>query len=180
MSTFKQLKFNLTKSIILGLGIPLVAMWMWFSINGNPFDEYKLIKHGVKTTGKIYDIKEVSDLLEEYNDRKATVVYEYFYKFSFKLPNGDTIYGIGKEGGNIPYELENVDDNPVSVPVEYLSENPNINRVSSMFNSNKTIYEWFRYRILIALIIILVTSYFGIVIIKNGLKEYRQDVKQLV
>jgi energy-coupling factor transporter transmembrane protein EcfT len=175
-----KLKFNLIKSIIWGLAIPVFVMWMWFSLKGNPLNEYRLIKQGVKTTGKIYEVKEVVNIDEKYNDRQASVNYEYDYKFSFNLSNGDTIFGSGKEGGYIPNEFENVDINPVGVPVEYLAENPNVNRVSNMFKSNKTIYEWFRYRILMALIIFLVTSYFGIVIINNGLKEYRQGVKELV
>ena len=174
----KQLKYNLVKAIIIGLAIPMIAMLMCFS-DGNPIDEYRLIKHGVKTTGKIYEVKEVENVDEKYNDRQARVNYEYYYKFSFNLHNGDTIYGIGKEGGNIPTELENIDVNAVSVPIEYLAENPNINKVSNMIKSNKTIYEWFRYRILIALIVFLVTSYFGFVIIKNGLKEYRLGMHNL-
>ncbi len=105
------------------------------------------------------------------NDRQASVNYEYYYKFSFSLPSGDTIFGSGKEGGYFPKEFENVEINPVIVPVEYLAENPNVNRVSNMFKSNKTMYEWFRYRILIALIIFFLTAYFGSLIIKNGLNN---------
>ncbi len=175
-----KLKFNLIKSIIWGLAIPVFVMWIWFSVNGNPFDEYRLIKHGVKTTGKIYEVKEVENVDEKYNDRQVSINYEYFYKFTFNLPSGDTIYGSGKEGGYIPNEFENVEINPVSVSVEYFSENPNINRVSSMLKSNNTIYEWLRYNLLGGLILFIVSALFGAAIINNGLKEYRQGVKQLV
>lgn len=177
MSTFKQLKFNLTKSIILGLGIPLVAMWIWFSVSGNPFNEFRLIQYGIKTNGQIYEVKQESDVIEEHEGRKATYVEEYYYKFSFVLPSGDTIYGSGKEGGSLPGELEEIDDNPKQVVIDYLPENPDLNRVSEMTDSNHTLYEWFRYNLLGGLVLFIVTALFGGTIIKNGLKEYREGKK---
>jgi hypothetical protein len=141
LSTLKQHKFNLTKSIILGLGIPLVAMWIWFSVNGNPFEELRLIQHGIKTKGQIYEVKKESDVIEENEGRKATYVEEYYYKFSFVLPSGDTIYGSGKEGGSLPSELEEIENNPQQVIIDYLPENPNVNRVSEMTDSKHTLYE---------------------------------------
>jgi len=161
----------------LGLGITLVAIWIWFSVNGNPFDELRLIQHGIKTKGQIYEVKQESDVIEELEGRKATYVEEYYYKFSFVLPSGDTIYGSGKESGSLPSELEEIDDNPQQVIIEYLPENPNVNRVSEMTNSNRTFYEWFRYNLLGGLILFLFSALFGCAIIKNALKEYKAKLK---
>jgi hypothetical protein len=177
LSTFKQPKYNLFKSIILGLGIPLVAMCIWFSVNGNPINEFRLIQHGIKTKGQIYEVKQESDVIEENEGRKATYVEEYYYKFSFVLPSGDIIYGIGKEGGSLPSELEEIDENPQEVIIDYLPKNPSVNRVSEMTNSNHTLYEWFRYNVLGGLILFIVSAFFGGSIIKNGLKEYKEKVK---
>lgn len=178
-SAITQLKINFTKSILWGLGITLVVTYGWFSVNGNPFNEFRLIEHGIKTKGQIYQVKQESDVIEEHEGRKATYVEEYYYKFSFVLPSGDTIYGSGKEGGSLPSELEEVDDNPQQVIIEYLPENPNVNRVSEMTNSNHTLYEWFRYNVLGGLILFIVSAFFGGSIIKNGLKEYRLGMQNL-
>lgn len=53
-SSKKRISYNLIKSILIGLAIPILATWMWFSVNGNPIDEYRLITQGIKTIGKIY------------------------------------------------------------------------------------------------------------------------------
>ncbi len=175
----KRIQFSFAKSIFWGIIIPIVGMWMWFSSYNNPLNEYNLITNPTTANGFINKVKQESDVVEYNDSRSATVVYFYYYEFTFKLPNGRTIQGGGKEFGDIPEYLADVEYTPYQVIVEYLSENPKVNRVKGMESGNKTLYEWLRYPILMGIIVLLLCSYFGFTIIKTGLKEYRTELKNL-
>ncbi|MDP1727974.1 MAG: hypothetical protein Q8M15_14410 [Bacteroidota bacterium] len=175
----RRIQFRFVKSIFWGLAIPTIGIWMWFSSYDNPFNEYKLITSSESTKGLITKVEPESDLVEYNDSRRSAVVYFYYYEFNFTLPNGKFITSGGKEGGDIPNYLTNVDNVPYPVEVEYLTDNPEINRVKGMSSGNKTIYEWFRYPILMGVVVLLICSYFGYLIFKGGLKDYKAELSQL-
>jgi hypothetical protein len=175
----KRIQFSFAKSIFWGIAIPTVGMWMWFSSYDNPFNEYRLITNPTTVNGFINKVEQESDVVEYNDSRSAAVVYFYYYEFTFKLPNGRTIQGGGKENGDIPEYLADVAKTPYQIIVEYLSDNPKVNRVKGMESGNKTLYAWLRYPILMGIIVLLLCSYFSFMIINGGLKEYRTELQNL-
>ena len=179
LSDEKRVQFTFAKSIFWGIAIPIIGMWMWFSSFDNPFNEYRLITNPTTAKGLINKVEQQSDVVEYNDSRSAAVAYFYYYEFTFKLPNGRTIQGGGKENGDIPEYLADVANTPYQIIVEYLSDNPNVNRVKGMESGKMTLYEWLRYPMFIGLIVLLLGSYFGFMIIKGGLKEYRIEFQNL-
>ena len=175
----KRIQFRFINSIFWGVAIPTVGMWMWFSSYDNPFNEYKLITNCSTANGFITKVEKESDVVEYNDSRSSAVVYFYYYEFNFKLPNGRIIESCGKENGDIPDHLTNVDSEPYPVIVEYLHDNPQVNRVQGMESGHKTLYEWYRYPILIGVIVLLLCSYFGFTIIKGGFKDYRKEMQNM-
>jgi hypothetical protein len=172
----KRIKLSFSKSIFWGIAIPIVGIWMWFS-SYNPINEYKLITNASTANGSIIKVEQESDVVEYNNDRSAGIVYFYYYEFTFGLPNGKTIQGWGKENGEIPSFLRDVENIPYQVIVEYLSDNPRINRVKGMESVNNTLAAWYRYTILPGIIVLLLCCYFGFKIIMGGLKKYRMELQ---
>lgn len=170
-------RFRLFMSIFWGTSIPLVCVLIWFSGEINPLSEYKLITKGVRTIGFIVEIKPESELVEGENDRGLREIYYYYYKYRFLLPNGKVIINEGKEDGEVPDYLEYIDSEPYEVEIEYLSSNPNISKVKGMKNDHTTIYEWFRYSILLGALSFLFCTYIGYIIIKAGIRNFKIEKK---
>lgn len=175
----KRIQFRFIKSIFWGLAIPTIGVWMWFSSYDNPFNEYKLITNSVSAQGFITKVEQESDVVEYNDSRSSAVVYFFIYEFNFTSPNGKVITNRGKEDGDIPEYLANIDNEPYPVEVEYLSDKVEVNRVKGMLSTRTTIYEWFRYSILMGIIVLSICAYFGYTIFKTGLKDYKAELKNL-
>jgi len=179
LSNEKKIQFSFFNCIFVGIAIPIVGMWMWFSSYDNPFNEYRLITNSTSANGLITKVEQQSDVVEMYEGKTYGFVHSYIYEFTFKLPNGRTIQGMGKEDGYIPEFLNDTSNLPNKIIVEYLSDNPKVNRVKGMESGNKTLYEWLRYPIFIGITVLLICLYIGSIIIKGGLKVYRTELQKL-
>lgn len=175
----RKIQFAFSKSIFLGIAFPIVAMYFWFNSRGNPLNEYRLITNPTTAIGFINKIEQESDVVEYNDSRSAAEVYFYIYEYTFKLPNGSIILGGGTLNGDIPEYLADVENKPYQVIVEYLSNNPNVNRVKGFSNAKTNVYEWFRYTLLVGVIVLIFFSSCGFIIIKSGLKEYRGGLQKL-
>jgi uncharacterized SAM-binding protein YcdF (DUF218 family) len=150
--------FKLLRSILIGLAIPIISLWLWYSSRTtNPFDEYSLIIEGVKANGFITKVEKHEDVAELYEGRKSVQVFDYSYEYTFNLPNGNIIKSYGNEPGQIHDGLVDLEKHPYPITVQYLVRRPEINRVLEMDNS-KTVYQWIRRRMLLGLTILLFTG----------------------
>jgi len=179
ISEKKRIQVNLIRSVSIGLAIPIVGVWLWYSSYNNPFNELKLIINSKAAVGYINKAEQTSDIVEYNNDRSSKEVYSYYYEFSFYDTNGRAFTGFGTENGFIPEYLEDLNSRPYQVIVEYLPDDPGVNRVRGMPSSRKTIYEWLRYPILIGVIVFSVCISIAIPIIKGGFKDYQIDLIRL-
>lgn len=175
----KRIQYRFVKSIFCGLAIPAIGMYAWFDSNVNPYNEYKLISNPSLINGQINKVEEYSEEVESNDSRQVDVVNYYYYEYTFELPGGKIISGSGNEVGNMPEYLKNIKNSPYPVVIEYVKDNPNINRVKGMKSHNRTIYEFLRYKILIGMIILIICSYMAYLVIKGGLKEYRTEIQKL-
>ena len=177
LSFKNKMKFDLIRNIVIGLTIPIVGTWIWFNSSNQPFDEYLLITNSQTVKGFITEVEEQSEIVEYNDGRSADLLYFYYYKYNFTLPNGKIITNGGKENGTPPDYLVDVTIKPHPVEVEYLSDDPEINRLKGLPSRNKTIYEWLQHDVFIGVIILAGCSFFCILIIKNGVKEYLTEAK---
>jgi hypothetical protein len=99
--------------VFLGLALIAGGLWFWIYLLRNPINELALIRRGVTAKGFIADP----------ND---------FYDYEFRLPNGQMVEG---KTGVIAYYM------PGSVvEVEYLPDNPAVNRIKG--DGSSTVREW--------------------------------------
>ena len=99
--------------VFLGLVLIAGCLWFWIYLLGNPINELALIRRGVTAKGFITDP----------NDS---------YDYEFRLPNGQMVKG---ETGAISYYMPGH-----VVEVEYLPDNPAVNRIKG--DGCSTVTEW--------------------------------------
>ena len=181
LSRANKIKFALLKSIVIGLVIPIFAVWLWFnSYENDSFDEYALITKSKTTTGFITNAEEHKEEVETNGGRSSGIKYSFSYEYTFRLQNGTTINSNGVyEGSHLPEDMQDLANKPYKVDVQYLPDNPQVNRVKDFLWHNTTVYEWFRFNILVGLIILIVCSYFGFAIIKEGVNKYLMQRKEI-
>ncbi len=172
-------KVRLIKSIASGISIPVIAVLIWLASSSSPLNDLFLITNGKTTTGYITKAEGQSEDVSYNNDRSHGIRYYYTYEYSFVLPNGESITSYGEENGELPENLSDLDSKPYQVDVEYLSNKPQVCRVKDMESSDKTIWAWLRHRFLIGAIIMLLFIYWGVLIIKTGIKEYKSEKRRL-
>lgn len=164
-------KFSYFKSIIFALALPIGAFYVWYSLSGNPFNEYLLITKSKTIKGFITKAEEFEDVVET-NNGNSVIVYFYHYEYKFTLPDGNTIPGYGTEDGTLPEYLKKLENKPYPIVVEYLFNDPEINRVKGMIRGNKTVNQWIRNRVVVGIVALLFFSYIGFTIIKESRKKY--------
>src|ERR1019366_4062007 len=172
-----QLKFKLIRSFCFGLGIPTIAALIWLASSSSPINDYLLITNCTTAKGYITKSEQKSEVIEFNDGRSSGIRYYYFYEYRFTLPNGKIMKSGGYEDGDLPEYFTNLGTEPYQVVVEYLSDNPKVNRIKGMDSSDNTILEWLEHKIVLGAIIILLCCYWGYTIIKNGLKQYASTKK---
>ena len=175
-----KIKIDLLKSIIIGLTIPVVAVWLWCNANkNNPINEYLLITQSKTTNGFITNVEEHGEDVEPDNAPSSTK-YSFSYNYTFTLPNGKIINSYDlEEGSRIPEDMQDIASKPYKVEVQYLPDNPEASRVKDFLWHNSTVYEWIRFNILLGLIILIACSYIGYLIIKAGIKKHSKEIKTI-
>lgn len=142
------------KNIIYGLIWCLICLALYYNGVSKPFEELKLIQNGQTTTGQINKCYEsVED-----DDGKTTAEDTCFY--SFKL-NDQVFEGMTHEANN---ELDQIE-------IEYLADNPEINRLKG--EGGSTVSEWIWQRLAGRTFFLLLFLTPGILLIKNGVSELR-------
>ena len=106
------IKSDRLKTVLLGLLLLTGGLWLWIYLLGNPINELALIRRGVTAKGFITD---------------HSVSY-----YEFRLPNGQMVKG---ETPAISYYMPGH-----VVEVEYLPDNPAVNRITG--DGCSTVTEW--------------------------------------
>ena len=120
-------------SLLAGIAIPSVYLWLWYTFYPNTINEYLLITHKtVVANGFIVKAEQIEDYVETNNDRTIEKTINFTFEYNFTLPTGKTITSFGSEVGPLPDHLVNVETTPYPVEVEYLPNDPTINRVFSI------------------------------------------------
>ncbi len=132
----KDLK-SAASSALWGVLLLLGASWFWHSLVGNPFDDLALIRRGYTTQGFIVDTWEDA----ESGDEGGT---QWFHgaKYKFRLPDGREFTQRTKDGsGRLKTEFR---DRAQAFPVEveYLPDNPAVNRIKGDGSPNFLDWLW--------------------------------------
>jgi hypothetical protein len=168
----KNKKFQLTKSLFFGMIWLVIGFWFWYAMAGNPFDEYALIRSGIIANGHIVNVEEYEDAVEEAG--RESVVPKYSFEYNFVTVDGRVIKDYSADnGGHIPDSLEDVNETPHPIQVEYLSRHPNVNRVIGMHTGCTSIGEWIFRKITVGGLVLLGCLSLGILSIKQAVKTYK-------
>jgi hypothetical protein len=124
------MKIDRLKSVFWGLLFMAGGFLLWHYLVGNPFNELALIRRGVTTTGSITNVQEVVDEVGP-RGKLATLRYATYV---FRLPTGRIISASANDvKGTLPDDLSHVE-------VEYLPDDPTVNRIRGI--GSATVAEW--------------------------------------
>jgi hypothetical protein len=136
-----KLIYYLIKNCFWGVVASIAAFWFIFSIiDVNPFHEYLLITKGITTNGFIINSEEYEDEVDipDSQGGGSEPVTVDNYKYTFITQDGEVINNWSSDLGYIKVFT----GKPLPIQVEYLSNNPEINRVKDMTNQCNTIAEF--------------------------------------
>ncbi len=167
---------GLIQTIFFGLICLFIGVTFWFYLSGNPYYEFLLITQSETTKGLVIHSKEFEDVVEQ-NDRASATVYDVSYEFAFTTSEGKKIIGHGKEEYPDPGNLSEANIQPIPVTVEYISSNPEINRVKEIGKGCKTVWEFIWRQVLLGGILLIFFSSIGITIIINAIKDYKTPIQ---
>ena len=147
-------KWESSKSIFWGLIFVVVMFAFWYSLAGSPLDEYRFMQRGILINA------EIGECTQDYADRDsgqggAYQRCEYSYKVS-----GNTYQGVSDFSQNVGEKTE----------IIYLPENPSVHR--EKLGAATGIFDFVFRKILVGAILLVMFVSGGIVIIKNGIKEF--------
>ena len=135
--------------------ITLLIISLWYS-SYDPINNFKLITNSIVVDGYITKSIQSSEI-EEINDGRTTrEVFKFTYDYEFVSKEGITYKSNEEVKGKEPEDFYDLENNPIQVKVNYLYSNPKKSRVFKYTNEVTTIYEFFRYTILIGMIISIV------------------------
>jgi len=171
LSSKGLIKFRLFIGVFWGIIAMILAFVFVYSIAGNPYNEYRLLKSGTSTEGYITDVN------EEFEERDAGgYTYYYYYTFIFKLPNGKTITGYQELSGSSPQKTPDVSE-PYPIEIVYLKTNPEINKLKATLCDNLWEIVW--RKIGLGLLLLIISSSIGFSLVRKSIKEYLTERKKL-
>lgn len=173
-----RIVISLIWNTIVGLAILILGFYFWRYFSGNPVNEFRLITKGKIANGYITSAEESSEYVEQNDGRTGGMAYQFYYKYYFILPDGKKIYDSATTGGQLPGDLCCLDNEPpYEVKVEYLPNNPTINRVKDYDAGSRTIGNWLWRKVGLGGILLVGTLSFGVLYIRHTIKEYKKDKK---
>ena len=135
------------------LGIIGIYWFITTGIRVNPFHEYLLITQSKVANGFITDYNEYQDMvfIPDSQGGGTEDVTDSEYKYEFTTENGKKI----AEWSEDVIINQDFTGNPIPIKVEYLPNNPEINRVKDGTNQCKTLKEFIWERLVLDLTIFL-------------------------
>jgi hypothetical protein len=172
----RRAKFNLMKSIFYGIAI-IAVYFCLLGVRGmkEVRDEYLILtKEKIVTKGQITHAEEFEEEIERNQGRNTEIVNGYTYKYEFLTLEGKKLENLSGNYGELPLN-KNLNDIPYVVEIEYIKENPKINRIIGILDNNTDIFDWFRRNVLEKLLLLLLFLFFSSYIIKAGIADYRKN-----
>ena len=147
-------KINKIKGFLIWNIITIFIITMWYSFY-DPINNFKLITNSIVVDGYITKSNESSEMIGDDNS-KIREVFKFTYDYEFVSEEGITYKSYGEGKGIKPEEFYDLEDNPIQVKVNYLKSNPYKSRVFKYTSEITTIYEFYRYTLLIGIVILIV------------------------
>lgn len=169
LPTKNKLVYILVKRCIWILAGTVIGVGVFaYMVNVNPYNEFLLITKSATTNGFITNT-------EEYQDGSSETGNNIYYEYSFTTPDGKIITDKISELGGI----EDFKDKPIPIKVEYLPNNPKVNRVKDATNQCTTIGEFIWRRVLICGGILVWFCYIVFTLIKDAIQRFLISSKEL-
>lgn len=169
LPTKNKLVYILVKRCIwILVGTVVGAVVFAYMVNVNPYDEFLLITKSATANGFITKA-------EEYQDGSSETGTNIYYEYHFTTPDGKIITDKSSELGGI----EDFKDESIPIKVEYLPNNPKVNRVKDATNQCASIGEFIWRRILICGGILVWICYIGFTLIKDAIQRFLISSKEL-
>lgn len=174
MNSSGKIKLKLFRAIALGLAITAFGLWVVDDVfKSSVINDYLLItKKKAVTKGFITKAEEFTETIEDADLNPVGEATGYLFEYTFTLPDGQEIKSSGDQYRELPLE-KSLNDIPYEIEIEYLSDNPKINRVKGLWSNEETVMSWFRKNILKSLIVFLIILAVGIFYVKNAIKQYQ-------
>lgn len=164
------------KSIFWGIALIVGAVLFWLYLAGNPFHELALILNSNTTSGFIVNTWEDAEDGEE----GGTHWYHYI-GYKFEIENGSTFQSTMHGSGRLKDELHNLSE-PFPIEVEYLVDNPNINRIKG--DGCQSISEWLWRKVGLGGLLLILFLSPGFILLRDGakltIKLYNDHSKELL
>lgn len=141
-----------------GILLILVACWFWYSLLGNPLNEFSLIHRAQTISGALLETHE-----SEQEDYRGHVYFSDVGVYAYRLPDGREFKTITKAStGNLKKQQQ----------VEYLPDNPAVSRIKG--DGCQTITEWLWRTVGLGIILLVVFISPGMILLRNGVRDIKR------
>lgn len=179
MSEKTEITFNLFKSILFGLLFPAVFCWLtiWDPLFLNPIkkDLRLIFQKKIVTNGVITDAKWFEDAVESYGD-KYVHVDGYEYSYAFYSNKGEKFTSENSTYQELPNNKQ-ISEIPFQVNIEYLEEDPKMNRIVLPYN-NENFWDVLNNMLLLPLILFVFCCYCAFKIINPAVIKYNIKIRE--
>jgi len=151
-------KIKNLKGFVVWNIITIIIISLWYT-SYDPINDFKLITNSKVVNGYITESKQSSEIVEINDGRSTREEFTFTYNYEFVSEDGISYKSSEEVKGKEPEEFYDLESNPLQVNVNYLESNPKKSRVFKYTTDNISIYDFFRYTILIGLIILTVWGF---------------------
>jgi hypothetical protein len=174
-----EIIFKLFKAILSGLLIMGIFCWVTildpFFMNPIEKDLRLIFQKKIVTKGVITKAKWLEDFVEV-SDTEFKYVDGYEYSYTFASNKGENITTESFTYGELP-NYKKISQIPFQVSIEYLAENPKINRIILPYN-NESFWDVFNNMLILPLMMFVLCCYFSFLFIKPAIVKYRIETKR--
>lgn len=153
----ENIYYGLIKGIVIGLICMIVALWFMWEMVGNPFDELALIRKAETTNCTLID-----SYIDETEGYRGKVFFADVGIYSFFVSDGSEFKAIDRAPLGKLKEYQEV---------EYLPDNPKVNRIKG--EGCQSITEWLWRKIGIGSFLLLMFLSIGFIVLKSSIIKFR-------
>ena len=139
----------------------LGGCWFWCYLAGNPLDELALIRRAQVATGSLVETHE-----HEEEDDRGHVYLSDVGDYAFRVPDGSDF----KASTRVP-----TGDLKEQEQVEYLPDNPAVNRIKG--DGCQSITEWLWRKVGLGSLLLTLLAGPGIVLLRHGVRDIRRTTE---